>query len=100
MEGNFTECLGIGMEHRDDGSVCMTQEGLIEKIIATAEMQGFKLNKTPALPAAPGSDAEDEPWDEKHWDCTSVVGMPLHVSNNTRPDIAFEVSQVAQCTAC
>ena len=40
MEGDFTECLGIGTEHRDDRSVHMTQKGLIEKIIATAEMQG------------------------------------------------------------
>ena len=31
MEGDFTEHLGIGMEHRDDGSVCMTQKGPIEK---------------------------------------------------------------------
>ena len=42
MEGDFTECLGIGMEHRDDGSVCMTQKGLIKKIVATAKMQGCK----------------------------------------------------------
>ena len=24
MEGNFTKHLGIGTEHRDDGSACMT----------------------------------------------------------------------------
>ena len=29
MEGDFTECPGIGTEHRDDGTVCMTQKGLI-----------------------------------------------------------------------
>ena len=27
MESDFTKCLGIGMEHRDDGSACMTQKG-------------------------------------------------------------------------
>ena len=58
MEGNFTECLGIRMEHRDDGSACMTQKGLIKKIITTAKMQGCAL----------GSDAEGEPWDQIHWD--------------------------------
>ena len=75
MEGNFTECLSIGMEHRDDGSVCMTQKGLIKKIIATAKMQGCKPNKTPALLTALGSDAEGEFWDQNHWDCASIVGM-------------------------
>ena len=52
MEGDFTKCLGIGMEHRDDGSVCMTQKGPIKKTIATARMQSchqpatFAKNKT------------------------------------------------------
>jgi len=66
MEGDFAEHLGIGLEHRDDGSVCMTQKGLIEKIIATAKMQGCKPNKTPALQTALGSDAEGKPWDQNH----------------------------------
>ena len=73
MEGDFTEHLGVRMEHRDDRSVCMTQKGLIWKIISTAKMQGCKPNKNPALLAAPGSDAEGEPWDQNHWDCASVV---------------------------
>ena len=43
MEGDFTECLRIGMEHRDDGNICMTQKGLIEKIIATAKMNAVQM---------------------------------------------------------
>ena len=100
MEGDFTECLGIGMEHRDDGSVCMTQKGLIKKIIATAKMQGCEPNKTPAPLTASGLDAEGKPWDQNHWDCASIVGMLLCVSNDTRLDIAFAASQVAPHTAC
>ena len=38
MEGDFTEHLGIGTEHRDDGSAHMTQKGPIKKIIAMAKM--------------------------------------------------------------
>ena len=94
MEGDFTKHLGIGMEHRDDGSVCMTQKGSIKKIIATAKMQGCEPNKTPAPLTALGSDAKGEPWDQNHWDCASVVRMSLCVSNNARPDIAFAASQV------
>ena len=95
MEGDFMECLGVGMEHRDDRTVCVTQKGLIKKIIATAKMQGCNANKTPASLTAPGSDAEGEPWDQNHWDCASIVGMSLHASNNTRLDITFAASQVA-----
>ena len=49
---------------------------------------------------ASGPDAEGEPWDQNHWDCASIVRMLLQASNNTRPDITFAASQVAQCTAC
>ena len=66
MEGDFTKCLGIAMEHRDDGSVCMTQKGLIEKIIATVKMQGCKPNKTPAPLTALGLDTDGKPWDQSH----------------------------------
>ena len=99
MEDEFAECIGIGAEHRDDGTICMTQKGLIEKIIATAKMRGCNANKTPASLTAPGSDAEGELWDLNHWDCASVAGMLLLcASNNTRPDVAFAASQIARCT--
>ena len=100
MEGNFTEHLGVGIEHRDDRTVNMTQKGSIEKIIATPWMKECKPSKTPALTTAPGLDAESQPWDQNHWNHTSIVRMLLCMSNNRRPDIAFAVSQVAQCTAC
>ena len=100
MEGDFTECLGIRMEHGDDRTIHMTQKGLIRKIIATAKMKECKTNKTPALTTALGLDAKGKPWDWNHWDCAGIVVMLLHVSNNTRPDITFAVSQVVQHTAC
>ena len=86
---------------RDDGTVCMTQKGMIKKIIATAKMKGCNPNKTPVSLTTLGSDTEGEPWDQNHWGqhARSVVRMLSCVSNNTRPDIAFAVSQVAQCTA-
>ena len=43
--------------------------------------------------------AKGKPWDQKHWDHASVVGVLSHVSNNARPDAAFAVSQVARFTA-
>ena len=95
MEGDFTEHLSIGIKHRDDRTACMTQKGLIEKIIATFKMKECNANKTPAPLTALGSDAEAKPWDQTHWDCAGIVGMLLCASNNTRLDIAFAASQVA-----
>ena len=56
--------------------------------------------KTLAVLTALGSDAKGKPWDQNHWDCASIVGILLCVSNNTRLDITFAVSQVTQHTAC
>ena len=89
MEGDFAEFLGVGMEHRDDRTVWMVQKGSIKKIVATAKMKECNPNETPALTAALGSDAKGKPLDQNDWDCASVVGMLLHVPNNTGPDVTF-----------
>lgn len=73
----------------------MCQKGLIEKIIETAKMTSCNPNYTPTAQVALGTDPDGEPWDNKAWNYASVAGMLPHVSSNTRPDIAFAVSQVA-----
>ena len=73
----------------------MTQQGLIKKIVATAGLENCRPNWTPASQLALGSDPEGAIMDEE-WSYSSVVGMLLYLSTNTRPDIAFAVSQVAR----
>ena len=77
----------------------MTQKGLIRKIIATTKMEDCKPNWTPTTQLALGTDVDGERYDNEAWSYPSVVGMLLYVSNNTRPDITFAVSQVARFTA-
>ena len=62
-------------------------------------MTNCNPNWTPASKVALSSDKEGELWDLKDWNYASVVGMLLYISNNTRPDITFAVSQVARFTA-
>ena len=100
MEGNFKECLGTGIKHQDDRSACMTQKGLIKKMIATAKMEGCNPDKTLTTLTASGSDAEGAPWNQDHWDCASIVGVSSCASDDTGPDITFAASQVEQHTAC
>jgi hypothetical protein len=94
-EGTFSEYLGIQYEHLDDGSINMTQTGLIDKVISTAGMDDCNPNKTPSTKEALPSDPDGEDMDET-WNYRSIVGMMLYLSSNTRPDIAFAVSQVAR----
>jgi len=42
-----------------------------------------------------GIDPEGKPFDET-WSYPSIFGMLLYLTSNTRPDIAFAVSQVAR----
>jgi hypothetical protein len=58
-------------------------------------MSDINYNWTPASQAALGIDPEGPPMEEC-WSYRSIVGMLFYLSANTRPDIAFAVSQVAK----
>jgi hypothetical protein len=94
-EGSFTEYLGIQYHHHENGTISMTQTGLIQKIIDATGMQDCNSNRTPATKEALGSDIEGEPMVDE-WNYRSVIGMMLYLSTNTRPDIAYAVSQAAR----
>jgi hypothetical protein len=95
-EGTFSEFLGIKFEkNSDDGSINMTQKGLIAKIIEAAGMTDCNPNWTPASTTPIGSDPDGEPMSES-WNYRSIIGMLLYLTTNTRPDCAFAVSQAAR----
>jgi hypothetical protein len=95
-EGTFSEFLGIKFEKNpDDGSINMTQKGLISKIIQAAGMTDCNPNWTPASTTPIGSDPDGEPMDET-WNYRSIIGMLLYLTTNTRPDCALAVSQAAR----
>ena len=93
-EGDFSEFLGIKFEHNKDGSIELTQRGLIDKILEATGMVDSKPNLLPA--SAPLGADIDGPLMNETWSYPSVVGMLLYLSTNTRCDIAFAVSQVAR----
>jgi hypothetical protein len=96
-EGTFTDFLGINFtKNSANGTLTLTQKGLIQKIKEATGMSDSNYNWTPASQAALGIDPDGPPMDES-WSYRSIVGMLLYLSTNTRPDIAFGVlSQVAR----
>jgi hypothetical protein len=94
VEGSFEDYLGIKFR-RDEQGIELTQSGLISKIIESTGLQESNPNWTPATQLGLGSDPAGPPMRE-NWSYPSVVGMLLYLSTNTRPDIAFAVSQVAR----
>ena len=95
-ESSFEEFLGIQYQHKANGDVELTQQGLIKKIIEATNLKACNPNKVPAVDQVP-KDADGPPMTEK-WSYPSIVGMLLYLSTNTRPDITFAVSQVARFT--
>jgi hypothetical protein len=96
-EGSFAEFLGIKIRYMDD-TVILTQTGLIRKVIEATGLTMCTPNRTPASVDALGDDEDGPPMSEL-WSYPSIVGMLLYLSTNTRPDIAFAVSQAARFTS-
>ena len=93
-EGEFSKFLGINFK-RKDNTIHMTQTGLIERIAAATGLTNANPNHTPTNQDALGKDLEGPAMTDE-WSYRSIVGMLLYLSTNTRPDIAFAVSQVAR----
>ena len=96
-EGSFQDYLGIRFTHLPNGSVHMTQSGLIKKIITATGMENCNPNKTPAAKTCLAKDTNGDNMNPT-FSYRSVVGMLIYLSGNTRPDITFAVSQVARFT--
>ena len=98
-ECDISAYLGIKF-HRNlkNNTISMTQPGLIKKIIEATGMMLCSPNKTPTSQTPLDSDHEGPPIKET-WKYSSVVRMSLYLSMNTRPDVAFAVSQVAWFTS-
>ena len=95
-EGDFSAYLGINFHHDPKmQTVTMTQPGLIKKILVTTRLEECNPNRAPSAQAGLGTDPNGPPSKEP-WSYSSVVGMLLYLAANTRPDIAFAVSQVAR----
>ena len=97
-EGSFAEFLGIKFQTLEDKSYKLTQTGLIDKVVAATGLTDCRPNLTPSTQLALGSDSDGQPMAED-WSYSSVVGMLLYLSTNSRPDIAFAVSQVCRFSA-
>ena len=95
QEGSFEEFLGIKFEKLPDGTIECTQQGLIKKTLEAAGMENCNPNSVPATQATLGADKDGESMTES-WNYRGICGMLLYLSTNTRPDIAFAVSQVCR----
>jgi hypothetical protein len=93
-EGDLTAFLGIKLERHANKTFTLTQQGLIQKILEATGMVDCNPNWTPATSTL-GTDPDGELMQES-WSYPLIVSMLLYLSNNTCPDIAFAINQVAR----
>ena len=89
--------LGVLVDRRSDGSIHLTQKGLIQRIIEALNIGHKPTTKTPTKLGVLGSDVDGEPA-AATFSYPSVVGMLGYLQANSRPDITFAVSQCARFT--
>ena len=96
-EGEVGDFLGIRIAKTGPREFMLTQTGLIDKVLKTSGMNHSTSVRTPAHVTPVGSDKDGAPFDED-WDYAAVIGMLLYLSGNSRPDIAYAVSQCCRFT--
>ena len=94
-DANMFGFLGIDIS-RDGDQVELTQKGLTDKVIRYLGMdKSVSKESTPAAANPLGADKAGPDFDED-WSYPAAIGMLLHLSSNTRPDIQFAVHQAAR----
>ncbi len=95
VEDDVAGFLGVLLTRNEDGTISLTQAGLIQRIIAALGLEDANPKKTPAPQLPLGRDLNGPRFDEE-WSYPSVVGMMMYLAANSHPDIAFAVHQCAR----
>ena len=85
------------IERNSDGTIELTQTGLIERIICAMGLEDANTKRTPAVVGALPKDADGAECNET-FSYASVVGMLMYLTGHARPDIGFAVHQCARYT--
>lgn len=97
--GGLTSLLGVKFCAEKDGSMSLSQEAYIEKLVHRFGLQDAKGIATPMevrptfLDEKSDEGSSDRPYRE-------LIGGLLYLSQRTRPDIAFSVAKLAQFCTC
>ena len=97
-EGDLASYLGIAFSRdKTRGTITLKQVGLIDKILKATGMEDCNPTWTPAT-TTPLGQCKGSTKAKEAWSYPSIVGMLLYLAMNSRPDIAYSVSQVCRFT--
>jgi hypothetical protein len=93
QQGSIANYLGIQIQEQDDGTLLLTQSGLVERVLEAIDLKDANPKDTPASEAL-GSNKDSPTFDGKY-NYRSVIGMIMYLTSSTRPDCAFAIHQCA-----
>ena len=99
VEDDFAGFLGILINRKDDGTIELTQTGLINKILKIMGLENSREWSTPADIKPLSKDENGAPCSEP-WSYASIVGLMMYLANSTRSDISYAVHNAARFTHC
>jgi Reverse transcriptase (RNA-dependent DNA polymerase) len=98
VEESVAGFLGVLIERNQaDGSIKLTQVGLIKRIISALGIENEPAVHTPSTTVPLTKDLDGDPPDGS-FNYASVIGMLGYLQSNSRPDITFAVSSAARFT--
>ena len=93
--GLLKHALGIKYDQREDGTIRMSQEIYVEKLLEKFNMQDCKPVDTPMPFKNNNNLIEDSPTMQNINIYQQLVGSLIYLSNSTRPDIAYTIRELA-----
>jgi hypothetical protein len=96
-EDDVAGFLGVHIERNPNGTITLTQVGLITRIIEALNIAHLPKKRTPAKVGVLAKDLNGDP-PNGTFSYPSVIGMLGYLAANSRPDISFAVSQCARFT--
>ncbi|MBE0451949.1 MAG: hypothetical protein IBX70_14070, partial [Clostridia bacterium] len=100
IEDSVAGFLGVHIDRDEsNGTIKLTQKGLIKRIMSALEISSLPIKHTPAIADPLTKDEDGDPPDGTY-SYPSVIGMILYLSGHSRPDIAFAVSQCGRFIHC
>jgi Reverse transcriptase (RNA-dependent DNA polymerase) len=96
VEGEVSGFLGVHIDKNvAEGTISLTQTGLIKRIIEALEVSSLPIKQIPAI-AEPLVKHEEGEEPDGSFNYASVIGMLQYLQNHSRLDSTFAVSQCAR----
>jgi Reverse transcriptase (RNA-dependent DNA polymerase)/GAG-pre-integrase domain len=95
IEDDVAGFLGVQIKRNDaDGTVTLTQTGLIDRVLEALNIEGLPPKDTPADEVLTLDKNGDPP--NGTFNYASVIGMMWYLYGHSRPDLGFALSQAAR----